>query len=229
MRLIPHDAPVCEPIASCSATSATPSRISPVSIRSTNGACRPGWIVGRRGDASVYMIVPVVAVLPSALRKSSKKSRHISTTPPQTSRKSSRRWSKRRRSAAVPKPANVSSKKAMMARWQARERHGACALWDGDGTGFCFEPYLPDAWPPRGTSLQVPTSSQSRRLHVCGFLKRNNDLHPYMIEGSVDTAVIIECFAQLREQLDKRSSVLLDNAPMHRSKACMQQMPKWVR
>jgi len=144
--------------------------------------------------------------------------------------KKSHVWQRLKKAPAqAPEPHTYSRSQAMMARWQARERHGACALWDGDGTGFCFEPYLPDAWPPRGTSLQVPTSSQSRRLHVCGFLKRNNDLHPYMIEGSVDTAVIIECFAQLREQLDKRSSVLRDNAPMHRSKACMQQMPKWVR
>ena len=60
-------------------------------------------------------------------------------------------------------------------------------------------------------------------------MKRNNDLHPYMIEGSVDTAVIIECFDQLSEQLDKRSYVLLDNAPMHRSKAFIHQIPKWVR
>jgi len=49
-----------------------------------------------------------------------------------------------------------------------------------------------------------------------------------MIEGSVDTSVIRECFNQLSAQIDKRSYVLLDNAPMHRSKAFIQQMPHWV-
>ncbi len=49
-----------------------------------------------------------------------------------------------------------------------------------------------------------------------------------MIEGSVDTSVIIECCNQLSAQIDKRSYVLLDNAPMHRSKAFIQQMPHWV-
>jgi hypothetical protein len=48
-----------------------------------------------------------------------------------------------------------------------------------------------------------------------------------MIEGSVDTAVMIECFDQLSEQLDKRSDVLLDNAPMHRSKTFIHEIPKW--
>ena len=50
-----------------------------------------------------------------------------------------------------------------------------------------------------------------------------------MIEGSVDTSVIIACFDQLSTQIAKRSDVLLDHAPMHRSKAFMAQMPRWVR
>ena len=50
-----------------------------------------------------------------------------------------------------------------------------------------------------------------------------------MIEGSVATSVLIECFDQLSKQIDKTSYVLLDNAPRHRSKAFMQQMPRWVR
>jgi transposase len=50
-----------------------------------------------------------------------------------------------------------------------------------------------------------------------------------MIEGSVDTSVIIACFDPLSTQMAKRRYVLLDNAPMHRSKACIAQMPRWVR
>src|SRR4029453_954246 len=50
-----------------------------------------------------------------------------------------------------------------------------------------------------------------------------------MIEGSVETSVMIECCDPLRPQSDKRSYGLLDNAPMHRSKAFLQHMPQWVR
>ena len=50
-----------------------------------------------------------------------------------------------------------------------------------------------------------------------------------MIEGSVDTSVIIACFDQLSTQMAKRSDVLLDHAPMHRSKAFIAQMPRWMR
>jgi hypothetical protein len=130
--------------------------------------------------------------------------------------------------AQAPEPHKYNRSQEMIARLQARESQGDCDLWYFDGAGFCLEPSLPYAWQPIGASIAVPTSSHSRRLNVLGFLKRNNDLYPYMIEGSVDTSVIIECFDQLSTQIDKRSYVLLDNAPMHRSKAFIQQIPKWV-
>ncbi len=50
-----------------------------------------------------------------------------------------------------------------------------------------------------------------------------------MIEGSIDAKAIIESFDQFSEKLEKRSYVLIDNAPMHRSKAFIQQIPKWVK
>jgi hypothetical protein len=50
-----------------------------------------------------------------------------------------------------------------------------------------------------------------------------------MIEGSVATSVMIACFDQWSTQMAKRSDVLLDHAPMHRSQALMAQMPRWVR
>ncbi len=144
--------------------------------------------------------------------------------------KKSHIWKRMKRSPAQsPAPHKYSRSQEMIARLQARESQGDCDLWYFDGAGFCLEPSLPYAWQPRGTSIAVPTSSPSRRLNVLAFLKRNNDLYPYMIEGSVDSSVIIECFDQLSTQIDKRSYVLLDNAPMHRSKAFIQQIPKWVR
>ena len=34
---------------------------------------------------------------------------------------------------------------------------------------------------------------------------------------------------QFSEQIDKKSYVLIDNAPVHRSKELIRQMPKWVK
>lgn len=144
--------------------------------------------------------------------------------------KKSHIWKRIKKAPAhSPEPHKYSRSQALIARLHARASQGDCDLWYFDGAGFCLEPYLPYAWQPRGTSIAVPTSSHGRWLNVLGFLKRNNDLYPYMIEGSVDTAVIIACFDQLSPQIAKRSYVLLDNAPMHRSKAFIQHLPQWVR
>ena len=75
----------------------------------------------------------------------------------------------------------------------------------------------------------MPTSSHGRRVNVLGFLKRNNELVPYIVEGKIDTAVIVECFEQLSQHLDKRTYVFLDNAPVHRSYAFVEHIAQWVK
>ena len=52
---------------------------------------------------------------------------------------------------------------------------------------------------------------------------------PYVIEGKVDTPVIVECFEQFSQQIDKKTYVLLDNAPIHRSQEFIKQIPQWVK
>ena len=116
----------------------------------------------------------------------------------------------------------------MIATLQTREDRGECDLWYFDGAGFCLTPCVPYAWQPIGDNIEVPSASHGQRLNVLGFLKRDNDLVPYMMEGGVDTETIIACFDQFSDQLEKRSYVLIDNAPMHRSKAFIRQIPKWV-
>src|SRR5215813_7541963 len=175
-------------------------------------------------DDSPKDVKKVVEAIEQKTRK------HVSTKTIKRLIKKSHIWKRLKKSPAKPpEPHQYRRSQAMMARVQARASQGAGDLWDFDGAGFCLEPYLPYAWQPIGPSLEVPTASHSRRLKVLGFLKRHNDLYPDMIEGSIETAVLIECFNQLSVQLDKRSYVLLDNAPMHRSKAFIQQIPQWVR
>lgn len=50
-----------------------------------------------------------------------------------------------------------------------------------------------------------------------------------MVEGKIDTSVIVACFNQFHQQIDKKTYVLLDNAPVHRSQEFIEQIPKWVK
>jgi transposase len=50
-----------------------------------------------------------------------------------------------------------------------------------------------------------------------------------MVEGKGDTATIVECFEQFSQQLDKRTYVFLDKAPVHRSQEFLGHMAQWVK
>jgi transposase len=158
-------------------------------------------------------------------------SKRVSTKTIKRLIKKSRYIGKRMRKAPVksPAPQQYERGKDFIHRLQQREAAGECDLWYFDVPGFCLTPCLPYAWQPIGTVIEVPTSSHNRRLNVRGFLKRNNDLVPYLVEGKVDTSVIVECFEQFSQQIDKTTYVLLDNGPLHRSQEFIEQIPKWVK
>lgn len=127
-------------------------------------------------------------------------------------------WKRIRKSPVKsPDPQKYERSKELIHRLEQRESAGACDLWYFDVTGFCLTPCIPYTWQPIGYVIAVPTLSHGRRLNVLGFLKRNNDLVPYRIEGKVDTSVIVSCFEQFSQQIDKKTYVLLDNGPRHRS------------
>ena len=110
-----------------------------------------------------------------------------------------------------------------------RERQGECDVWYFDGSGFCLTPSIPYAWQPIGSVIEVPTSTHNQRINVLGFLTRHNALVPYVIEGHVDTEVVIACFEQFSQQLNKRSYVFLDNASVQKSRAFIRHIPQWVK
>jgi len=139
-------------------------------------------------------------------------------------------WKRIRKAPAKsPDPHKYERSKVFMNQLQQREASGECDLWYFDGTGFCLTPCIPYAWQPIGHTIEIPTSSHSQRVNVLGFLKRNNEFVPYMIDGKVDAAIIVTCFDQFSQQLDKKTYVFIDNAPMHRSQAFIKQIPKWVK
>jgi transposase len=139
-------------------------------------------------------------------------------------------WKRLRKTTAQsPDPAKYQRAQEHSAALQARARTGECDLWYFDASGFCLEPCIPYAWQPIGHTLELPQSSHNQRLNVLGFLQRDNTFVPYLIDGPVDTAVVVACMDQFSEKLNKKSYVLLDNAPMHRSKGFVHHIPKWVR
>jgi len=95
-----------------------------------------------------------------------------------------------------------------------------------DEAGFTLTPCVPYAWQVAGAPLTLP-SRRSARLNVLGFLNLRGDFQSYLIEGKVDSEIVIQCFDAYCAQLTKPCLVVLDNAPTHRSEAFEAKIKSW--
>ena len=95
-----------------------------------------------------------------------------------------------------------------------------------DESGFSLEPCIPYAWQAIGETLEVP-SSRSKRLNVLGFIDRKCRFESYVFEGSINSEVVIACFDKFAKKLDKKTIVLIDNAPTHTSHAFLDNIEYW--
>jgi len=54
-------------------------------------------------------------------------------------------------------------------------------------------------------------------------------MFPCVIEGCIDTSVVIACFDAFSEQIQKKTVVFLDNASVHTSRAFLASLGRWVK
>lgn len=97
-----------------------------------------------------------------------------------------------------------------------------------DEAGFSLDPYIPYAWQPVGQTIEIPTA-KGKRLNVLGFFNTDNDLTPFCVEGSVDTQTVIGCFDAFCDTITKKTVVVIDNAPIHKSQAFQEKIPTWQK
>lgn len=60
-------------------------------------------------------------------------------------------------------------------------------------------------------------------------MNRQNDLHPFIFEQSVQTEVVIACVDELSQTLKKKTVVVMDNASVHTSEALEEYFPQWKK
>lgn len=95
-----------------------------------------------------------------------------------------------------------------------------------DETGFCLTPYVPYAWQEL-KSKQGRESRQSKRLNVIGLLNRENELYSDIFEAKITSQIVIEFLDLYVQKIKQLTVVVLDNAPIHRSKAFQKKIAEW--
>lgn len=60
-------------------------------------------------------------------------------------------------------------------------------------------------------------------------MNKDNDLTPFIVKGKIDTDVVVACFDQFSKNLQNKTVVIIDNAPVHKSKKFLANIAKWCR
>jgi transposase len=138
-------------------------------------------------------------------------------------------WHRLRRTPkGCPDPEEYRQKKDELEALKKQEDAGMLDLFYFDESGFCLVPYIPYAWQEQGSTMTIE-SGKSRRLNILGFMNRKNELQAYSIEGTVTSAVVIDCVDDFCKTVHKKTVIVMDNARIHKSDAFEAKQVEWEK
>ena len=95
-----------------------------------------------------------------------------------------------------------------------------------DETGFNLEGYVPYGWQPKGEYIEI-TPAKTKGTQIFGLMNLKNQLQSYAFEGSMTSQMVIACLDDFHTTITQPTVVVLDNAPIHHSKAFEAKIKQW--
>jgi len=99
-------------------------------------------------------------------------------------------------------------------------------LYFFDEMGLTLTPKVPYAWQPKNQTVGLPTA-HSPVLTTLGFVNRKFDLQSFVFQGAANTQIVIKCMEDFVAQITKKTVVILDNAPIHKSILMSSKIKEW--
>ena len=106
------------------------------------------------------------------------------------------------------------------------EASGYIDLYFGDESHFGLTPNVPYAWQTKHNPILLP-AAKGKFLNVVGLMNRKNDLFFEMDETTFNTDKIICFLDRFAAQIVKKTVVVLDNSPIHRSNKFKAKIKQW--
>ena len=106
------------------------------------------------------------------------------------------------------------------------EDSGYIDLYFGDESHFGLTPSVPYAWQTKENPILLP-ATKGKYLNVVGLMNRKNDLFFEVSETTFNTDKLICFLDKFVDQIVKKTVVILDNSPIHRSKKFMARISQW--
>jgi transposase len=102
------------------------------------------------------------------------------------------------------------------------EDKGYIDLYFGDESHFGLTLNVPYAWQTKENPILLP-AAKGKFLNVVGLMNRKNDLFFEVIETTFNS----DKFIYFMDQIVKKTVVILDNVPIHKSKKFKAKMIEW--
>jgi transposase len=106
------------------------------------------------------------------------------------------------------------------------ENNGYIDLYFGDESHFGLTPNVPYAWQTKENPILLP-AAKGKFLNVVALMNRKNDLFFEVNETTFNTDKFILFMNKFADQIVKKTVVILDNSPIHRSKKFMAKIKEW--
>ena len=103
---------------------------------------------------------------------------------------------------------------------------GYIDLFFADESGFNMIGYVPYGWQPKGEYIEI-TPAKTKGTQIFGLMSLDNQLESYSYEGSMNSQVVIAFLDDFHSQIKQRTVVVIDNAPIHRSKVFEAKIKEW--
>ena len=98
-----------------------------------------------------------------------------------------------------------------------------------DESHFGLVPVVPYAWQEKGATLELPCF-RGKYINVAGFYQTNNERKMYFFEQeTINAAKLINIFDDFVKDTTQKAVVVLDNAPIHKSKLFQSKIERWER
>ncbi len=79
----------------------------------------------------------------------------------------------------------------------------------------------------QGQTVGLRSQAHSRRLNVLGFLSKEGNLHSFPTKETLTANHLIESIEALLPTLTRPTTIVLDNASVHRAKAVKEKQAQW--
>lgn len=99
-------------------------------------------------------------------------------------------------------------------------------LYFGDEAGFSMQPVLPRAWQPRGEQIRI-FPQRDKKLNLFGIFSADNVAVTYQTKANIKSEFLISAIDDFCRYVEKPTVLVLDNAPVHRSKFFAEQLSRW--